>query len=118
MALKQLAPHSGQATTSAQQSPVSSAAPSGSDHYPGSQPVNVENANLPDIGIPVAREVYTTKDTIPTVVSYYKQRYPDAQITEIDGQQIIAVDRPSATKVIAIGSTGSETRIAIVWPGN
>ncbi len=36
---------------------------------------------------------------------------------EISGQNIIAVDRPGETKVIAIGTSGSETRIAIVQPG-
>jgi hypothetical protein len=37
---------------------------------------------------------------------------------EISGQKIIAVNRPGITKVIAIGTTGGETRIAIVQPRN
>ena len=91
---------------------------SGSDRYPGSQPVTVDNANLPNIGIPVATEVYSTTDSVPTVVNYYKQRYPDGQVMEVNGQQVIAVDRPSGAKVIAVGTTGSETRIAIVRPAS
>jgi hypothetical protein len=87
-----------------------------SDRYPGSQPVEVKNADLPDIGIPVAGAVYSTADSISTVVSYYTQRYPDAEVMEISGQKIIAVSRPGVTKVIAIGTTGEETRIAIVQP--
>ena len=94
------------------------AAPSGSDRYPGSQPVNVDDANLPDIGIPVARQVYSTTDSVATVIRYYQQRYPDAQLMEINGQQVLAVDRPGAPKVIAIGTNGQETRIAIVQPGS
>ena len=94
------------------------AAPSGSDRYPGSQPVNVDDANLPDIGIPVAREVYSTTDSVATVIRYYRERYPDAQLMEINGQQVLTVDRPGAPKVIAIGSNGQETRIAIVQPGS
>lgn len=93
-------------------------APSGSDRYPGSQPVNVDDAQLPDIGIPVAREVYSTTDSVATVIRYYQQRYPDARLMEINGQQVLAVDRPGLTKVIAIGSSGQETRIAIVRPGS
>lgn len=93
--------------------PAASAAP-GSDRYPGSEPVNVDNANLPDIGVPVATEVYTTSDSVPTVISYYRQRYPDAALSEVNGQNVIAVDGPGETKVIAIGTNGSETRIAIV----
>ncbi|HXZ26543.1 MAG TPA: hypothetical protein VEG08_00940 [Terriglobales bacterium] len=93
------------------------AAPSGSDRYPGSQPVNVDDTQLPDIGIPVAREVYSTTDSVATVIRYYQQRYPDARLMEINGQQVLAVDRPGLSKVIAIGSTGQETRIAIVQPG-
>ena len=96
--------------------PAASVVSSDSDRYPGSQPVEVKDANLPDIGIPVASEVYTTSDSVSTVISYYRQRYPDAEVTEMNGQKIIAVSRPGATKVIAIGTTGSETRIAIVQP--
>ena len=88
--------------------------PSGSDCYPGSQPVTVENVNLPDIGVPVDTEVYTTSDSLSAVISYYRQRYPDAELREVNGQTVIAVARPGATKVIALGTTGSETRIAIV----
>jgi hypothetical protein len=76
--------------------------------------VEVKNADLPDIGIPVAGEVYTTSDSLSTVISYYTQLYPDAQVMEISGQKVIAVDRPGGAKVIAIGTTGKETRIAIV----
>ena len=90
--------------------------PPGSDRYPGSEPIKVENANLPDVGIPVATAVYTTSDSVSAVISYYTQRYPDAEVTEVNGQNIVAVNRPGATKVIAIGSSGSETRIAIVQP--
>jgi hypothetical protein len=108
---------SGQGNPPTQQSPAPSA-PTGSDRYPGSQPVNVDTSGIPDIGIPVVSEVYTTSDSVATVVSYYRQRYPDARVTEINGQQIIAVDRPGAVKVIAVGSNGQETRIAIVQPGN
>ena len=100
--------------SSPQQLPAPPVASSGSDRYPGSQPVEIKNADLPDIGIPVAGEVYTTSDSIATVMSYYTQRYPGAQMMEISGQKVIAVDRPGATKVIAIGTTGKETRIAIV----
>jgi len=88
--------------------------PSGSDRYPGSQPVTVENVNLPDIGVPVDTEVYTTSDSLSAVISYYRQRYPDAELREVNGQTVIAVSRPGETKVIALGTTGSETRIAIV----
>jgi hypothetical protein len=109
---------SGQGNPPAQQLPAPSVLPTGSDRYPGSQPVNVDTSGIPDIGIPVSSEVYTTSDPVPTVVSYYRKRYPDARVTEINGQQIIAVDRPGAIKVIAIGSNGQETRIAIVQPGN
>jgi hypothetical protein len=113
-----LVQHSRQRDPSLQQLPAPSAVSSDSDRYPGSQPVEVKDANLPDIGIPVASEVYTTSDSLSTVISYYRQRYPDAEVTEMNGQQIIAVSRPGATKVIAIGTTGSETRIAIVQPAN
>lgn len=98
--------------------PAPAATPSGSDRYPGSQPVKLDDANLPDIGIPVAREVYSTTDSVATVIRYYKERYPDAQLMEINGQQVLAVDRPGAPKVIAIGTNGQETRIAIVQPGS
>jgi hypothetical protein len=100
--------------SSPQQLPAPPVASSGSDRYPGSQPVEVKNADLPDIGIPVAGEVYTTSDSLATVISYYTERYPDAQVMEISGQKVIAVDRPGGAKVIAIGTTGKETRIAIV----
>jgi hypothetical protein len=115
-ALTTLAPSGKQKDPSTQRQPASS--PSGSDRYPGSQPVEVKNADLPDIGIPVASDVYTTSDSIPTVISYYTQRYPDAEVMEVSGQKIIAVNRPGATKVIAIGTAGAETRIAIVQPRN
>ena len=110
--------HSKQRDPSLQQLPAPSVVSSDSDRYPGSQPVEVKDANLPDIGIPVASEVYTTSDSLSTVISYYRQRYPDAEVTEMNGQEIIAVSRPGTTKVIAIGTTGSETRIAIVQPAN
>jgi hypothetical protein len=106
-----------QRETSSQQLPASAAGSSGSDRYPGSEPLEV-NANLPDIGVPVASEVYTTTDSLSTVVAYYTQRYSDAEVMEVNGQKIIAVNRPGATKVIAIGTTGEETRISIVKPGN
>jgi cytoskeletal protein RodZ len=111
-ALAQLTQHGGAGNT-----PAPPPARSGSDRYPGSQPVNVADANIPDIGIPVTREVYSTTDPVSAVIRYYRQRYPDATLTEINGQQILAVDRAGASKVIAIGSTGQETRIAIVQPG-
>jgi hypothetical protein len=98
---------------SPQPMPSSSAASSGSDRYPGSEPLEV-NANLPDIGVPVTSEVYTTTDSLATVVAYYTERYSDAEVTEVNGQKIIAVDRTGASKVIAIGTTGEETRISIV----
>ena len=91
---------------------------SGADRYPGSQPVNVDNAPMPDIGISVSKEVYSTSDSVATVIGYYRQRYPDAQVMEINGQNVIAIDRPGDTKVIAIGTTGQETRIAMVRPAN
>jgi hypothetical protein len=119
-ALNTLAPHS-QAPAAGGPSPSPAAGasvPYGSDRYPGSQPVEVKEANLPDIGIPVAREVYTTTDSVSTVIAYYRQLYPDAEVSEVNGQKIVAVDHPGATKVIAIGTTGSETRIAIVQPAN
>ena len=115
---KQSAPSATQSVSSSPQETVPSAAPSGTDRYPGSQPVEVKDANLPDIGIPVAGEVYSTSDSVPTVVSYYTQRYPDAQVMDISGQKVIAVSRPGVTKVIAVGTTGQETRIAIVQPHN
>jgi hypothetical protein len=117
-ALSTLVQQGKQRDPSLQQLPAPAVASSDSDRYPGSQPVEVKDANLPDIGIPVASEVYTTSDSVATVMSYYKRRYPDAEVTEINGQTIIAVDRPGATKVFAIGTTGSETRIAIVQPAN
>jgi hypothetical protein len=120
-ALTTLAPQGKPRDTSSQPPPASSVvstevASPGADRYPGSQPVEVKNADLPDIGIPVAGEVYSTTDSLATVISYYTQRYPDAEVMEISGQKIIAVNRPGMTKVIAIGTTGAETRIAIVQP--
>jgi hypothetical protein len=99
---------------SLQQLPSPSTVSTASDRYPGSQPIEVKDANLPDIGVPVTSEVYTTTDSLSTVVAYYTQRYPDAEVTEVNGQKIIAIDRPGAAKVIAIGTTGEETRIAIL----
>ncbi len=90
--------------------------PAGSDRYPGSQPMKVDAA-LPDIGIPVSQEVYSTTDSVDKVIAWYKQRYPDAMVTEVNGQKVVAVDRPGLTKVIAVGTSGSETRIAVVQPG-
>jgi len=78
----------------------------------------MKDAAIPDVGVPVSNQVYSTSDSLVTVMAYYKQLYPDAQVMEISGQNIIAVDRPGETKVIAIGTSGSETRIAIVQPGN
>jgi hypothetical protein len=37
---------------------------------------------------------------------------------EVSGQKVLAIDRPGATKVIAIGTTGTETRIAIIKQAN
>jgi hypothetical protein len=68
--------------------------------------------------VPVTSEVYTTTDSLSTVVAYYTQRYPDAGVLEVSGQKVIAVNRPGATKVIAIGTTGEETRIAILKQAN
>ncbi len=102
---------------SLQQPPAASAVSTGSDRYPGSEPIEV-NANLPDIGVPVTSEVYTTPDPLSTVVAYYAQRYSDAEIMEVNGQKIIAVNRPGTSKVIAIGTTGEETRISIVKQAN
>jgi hypothetical protein len=112
-ALGQMTQRGGSGSTAAP-----AAAPSGSDRYPGSQAVSVDDAKLPDIGIPVSHEVYSTTDSVATVIRYYQQRYPDAQLMEINGQQVLAVDRPGLTKVIAIGTNGQETRIAIVQPGS
>ena len=47
-----------------------------------------------------------------------ERRVVRPEVTEINGQKIIAVSRPGATKVFAIGTTGPETRIAIVQPAN
>jgi hypothetical protein len=96
--------------------PVQADVSSDSDRYPGSVPIQVDNANLPDIGVPVATEVYTTSDSVSAVVGYYQQRYPGVAVTEVNGQKVIAIDRPGMTKVIAVGTTGSETRIAMVQP--
>ena len=117
-ALSTLAPHGKQSDPSLQQPSAPAVGSSDSDRYPGSQPVEVKDANLPDIGIPVASEVYATSDSVSTVISYYRRLYPDAEVTEISGQTIIAVNRPGAAKVLAIGTTGSETRIAIVRSAN
>jgi hypothetical protein len=102
---------------SPQQLPASSAVSIGSDRYPGSEPIEV-NANLPDIGVPITSEVYTTTDSLATVVAYYTKRYSDAEVTEVNGQKVIAVDRSGASKVIAIGTSGEETRISIVKQAN
>jgi hypothetical protein len=102
-----------ESTTGAKPRSQQDASP-GSDRYPGSQPVTVENANLPDIGVPFETEVYATSDSLSAVIAYYTQLYPDAQVTDVSGQTVIAVTRPGATKAIALGTTGSETRIAIV----
>jgi hypothetical protein len=90
----------------------------GTDQYPGSQPVNTENVSLPDIGIPVATETYSTNDSRSTVIAYYRHRYPDATVSEVNGQTVIAVNREGAARVIAIGSSDSDTRIAIVRQKN
>jgi hypothetical protein len=97
------------------ETPSTADASSGSDRYPGSEPIKVD-VSLPNIGIPVATEVYSTSDSVSAVISYYKQRYPDATVTDVEGQRIIAVSGPAGTKAIAVGTTGSETRIAIVQP--
>ena len=86
------------------------------DLYPGAVPIQVDNVSLPDIGVPVANQVYTTSDSVSAVVGYYQRRYPDATVTDVSGQKVIAIDRPGMTTVIAVGTTGSETRIAIVQP--
>lgn len=102
-------------SSSPPQAPSPGGASSGSDRYPGSEPIKVD-VSLPDIGIPVATEVYTTSDSVSAVISYYKQRYPDATVTDVEGQHVIAVSGPGEIKAITVGSTGSETRIAIVQP--
>lgn len=117
-AVSGMAQRGGQKGSSSQQAVAGSAARTASDRYPGSQPVDIKDAAIPDVGIPVSNQVYSTSDSLTTVMAYYKQLYPDAQVMEISGQNIIAVDRPGETKVIAIGTSGSETRIAIVQPGN
>ena len=117
-AVSGMAQRGGQKGSSSQQAVAGSAGRSASDRYPGSQPVDMKDAAIPDVGIPVSNQVYSTSDSLTTVMAYYKQLYPDAQVMEISGQNIIAVDRPGETKVIAIGTSGSETRIAIVQPGN
>jgi hypothetical protein len=117
-ALTMLAQNSRQTAPSPQKSAASSGPATGSDRYPGSQPLEVKDVNLPDIGIPVTSQVYTTSDSLSTVIAYYTQLYPDAEVMEVNGQKIIAVNRPGATKVIALGSTGQETRIAILQPAN
>lgn len=117
-AVSSMAQRGGQKSSSPQHGASGSATRSASDHYPGSQPVDMKDAAIPDIGIQVSNQVYSTSDSLATVMAYYKQLYPDAQVMEISGQNIIAVDRPGETKVIAIGTAGAETRIAIVQPGN
>lgn len=117
-ALTTLTKNGKQRAPSLQQRPASSAVPAGADRYPGSQPIEVKDVDLPDIGVPVTSEVYTSTDSLSTVVAYYTQRYPDAEVLETNGQKIIAVNRPGATKVIAIGTTGEETRIAILKQAN
>jgi cytoskeletal protein RodZ len=117
-AVSGMAQRGGQKGSSSQQTVTGSAARAASDRYPGSQPVDMKDAAIPDVGIPVSNQVYSTSDSLVTVMAYYKGLYPDAQVMEISGQNIIAVDRPGETKVIAIGTSGSETRIAIVQPGN
>ena len=97
-----------------QTQPPASTSSSGSDRYPNSQPIDVKDVSLPDIGVPVASEVYATTDSVAAVVDYYRQRYPEAEVTEVDGQKIVAVNQAGAIKVIAVGSAGTETRIAIV----
>ncbi len=118
-AVSGMAQRGGQKGSSSQQAVTGSAGRSAaSDRYPGSQPVDMKDAAIPDVGIPVSNQVYSTSDSLATVMAYYKQLYPDAQVMEISGQNIIAVDRPGDTKVIAIATAGAETRIAIVQPGN
>ncbi len=90
--------------------------PTGSDEYPGAQAIDVDKSKMPDVGFPVATEAYTTSDSVETVIEYYKRRYPGAQVSQMQGQNIIAIERNGSAKVIAIGSNGSETRIAIVKP--
>jgi hypothetical protein len=117
-ALNTMVQHADRGDSSPSAASTASSASSGSDRYPNSQPVEVKDVSIPDIGVPVASEVYTTTDSVATVVDYYRQRYPEAEMTEVNGQKIVAVNQPGATKVIAIGSTGSETRIAIVQPAD
>ncbi len=88
----------------------------GVDRYPGSEPINIDQSKVPDMGVPISTEAYTTTDSVATVVEYYRQRYPDAKISEMQGQQVIAVERNGTAKVIAVGTNGNETRIAIVQP--
>jgi hypothetical protein len=117
-ALTMLAQKSRQSTPSPQNPAPSAASDTGSDRYPGSQPLEVKDVELPDIGVPITSQVYTTSDSLSTVIAYYTGRYPDAEVMEVNGQKVIAVNRPGATKVIALGSTGQETRIAILQPAN
>ncbi len=117
-ALTELAERNKQGAPSPQHPAASSSAATGSDRYPGSQPLEVKDVELPDIGVPVTSEVYTTSDSLSTVLAYYTGRYPDAEVMEVNGQKVIAVNRPGATKVIALGTTGQETRIAILQPAN
>ncbi len=46
-----------------------SAARSASDRYPGSQPVDMKDAAIPDVGIPVSNQVYSTSDSLTTVMA-------------------------------------------------
>jgi hypothetical protein len=117
-ALTMMAENNSHAAQPMQPPPASSGPSTGSDRYPGSQPLEVKDVSLPDIGVPVVSELYTTADPLPTVLAYYTGRYPDAEVMEVNGQKIIAVNRPGATKVIALGTTGQETRIAILQPAN
>lgn len=85
-----------------------------SDQYPGSQRLELKDVDLPNIGVPYSNEVYGTTDSVSTVVAYYSKRYPDAQIMDVNGQKVIASEHTGSAKVIAVGTTGSETRIAII----
>jgi hypothetical protein len=99
-ALTTLTKNEKQRDPSLQQLPASSAVSTGSDRYPGSQPIEVKDVALPDIGVPVTSEVYTTTDSLSTIVAYYTQRYPDAEVLEANGQKIIAVNRPGPSRLL------------------
>jgi len=94
--------------------PAAHSGPSEKDHYPNAQAINLDDVAIPNIGIPVAREGYTTTDPLNTVVDYYRRLYPNATVTDQQGQKVIAVDNGSDSRVITIGNNGSETRIVIV----